>query len=75
MSGVGNGAGAVAGAGTGTGDVPLSPKCQCTDTQIFCKRCAKQKNHIFTTSLIIIPVNISKIHVILSILVFSYAKG
>jgi hypothetical protein len=40
----------------------LSPKCQCTDMQIFCKWCAKQKICIFSTSFNIITMNIAKIH-------------
>ncbi len=46
---------------TAPGDAP-SPKCQCTDMQIFCKWCAKKQLLFFSISLNIIPMIITKIH-------------
>ncbi len=61
--GVGTGDCGRGGARAGTVlEMLLSPKCQCTDMQIFCKWCAKQKICIFSTSLNIITMNITEIH-------------
>ena len=63
--GIGDGTGDCGRGGARAGTVLemlLSPKCQCTDMQIFCKWCAKQKICIFSTSLNIITMNIAKIH-------------